>query len=74
MSKTLPRLGQLTTERLATLLHEELERESWGDVDPYWIQMVAEGDHTEDDDHHEQAEALAKVFDRVVARLKEELS
>jgi hypothetical protein len=68
------KINQLTTERLATLLHEELDRESWGDVDPYWIQMVAEGNHTEDDHHHEQAEALAKVLDRVVARLKEDLS
>jgi hypothetical protein len=74
MSKALPRLWQLTTERLATLLSEELEREKWGDVDPYWIQMVAEGNYTEDDDHHDQAEALTKVLDRVVARLKEELS
>ena len=68
------KLWQLTTERLATLLHEELERESWGDVDPYWIQMVAEGSYTEEDSHHDQAEALAKVLDRVVKRLKEELS
>ena len=68
------KLWQLTTERLATLLHEELERESWGDVDPYWIQMVADGNYTEEDDHHDQAEALAKVLDRVVKRLKEELS
>lgn len=68
------KLWQLTTERLATLLYEELAREGWGDVDPHWIEMVAEGTHTEDDDHHEQAEALAKVLDRVVARLKEELA
>jgi len=65
------KLWQLTTERLATLLHEELERDGWGAVDPYWIQMVAEGNYTEDDDHHDQAEALGKV---VVARLKEEFS
>ena len=68
------KLWQLTTERLATLLYEELERDGWGDVDPYWIQMVAEGNYTEDDDHHDQAEALGKVLDRVVARLKEELA
>jgi hypothetical protein len=36
--------------------------------------MVAEGDYSEDDDHHDQAEALGKALDRVVARLKEELA
>lgn len=66
------KLWQLTTERLATLLSEELEADGWGDIDPWWIKMVAEGDHTEDDDHHEQAEALAKVLDRVVKRIKED--
>ena len=66
------KIWQLTTERLATLLHEELERDGWGHVDPYWIQMVAEGGYTADDDHHDQAEALGKVLDRVVARLKED--
>ena len=68
------KIWQLTTERLATLLHEELDREGWGAVDPRWIEMVADGTHTEDDDHYEQAEALGKVLDRVVARLKEELA
>ena len=68
------KLWQLTTERLATLLHEELEREGWGHVDPHWVGMVADGNYTEDDDHHDQAEALGKVLDRVVARLKEELA
>ena len=68
------KLWQLTTERLATLLHEELERDGWGNVDPRWIQMVADGSYTEDDDHHDQAEALGKALDRVVARLIEELA
>jgi hypothetical protein len=68
------KVAHLTTERLATLLFEELDRDDWGDVDPYWIKMVAEGDYDEDDDHHDQAEALGKVLDRVVTRLKEELA
>lgn len=62
----------LTTERLATLLHEELAAEGWGMIDPYWIRMVADGAHLEGDADHEEAESLAKVLDRVVARLKEE--
>ena len=68
------KIWQLTTERLATFLHEELDRDRWGHVDPYWIQMVGEGGYLPDDDHHDQAEALGKVLDRVVARLKEELA
>ena len=67
------KLWQFTTERLATLLHEELLREGCGNVDPYWIQMVAEGGYTEEYDHHDQAEALGKVLDRVVTRIKEEV-
>lgn len=70
--------AKLTTRGLAALLYEELDRDKWGDVDPFWIAMVADGKHeetgedAEDDDHHEQAVALGKVFDRVAARLKEE--
>ena len=63
-------LRWLTTERLATLLSEEIDRDKWGDVDPAWIQMVAEGNYSEDDDGHDQAEALGKVLDRVIERLK----
>ncbi len=37
-----------------------------------WIQMVAEGNYTEEDDGYYDAEALGKVLDRVIARLKEE--
>lgn len=70
MNKT----AHLTTERLAMLLHEELDRDGWGAVDPYWIKMVAEGGYIADDDHHDQAEALGKVLDRVVARLKEDFA
>lgn len=54
----------LTTERLATIIIEELDRDDWGDVDTEWIRMVAYGDYTEDDDHHDDAEALGKVLDR----------
>lgn len=63
-------LKQLTTERLAQILSEELEADGWGDIDPYWVQMVGDGDYDEDNDHHDDAEALGKVLDRVVARLK----
>lgn len=63
---------QLTTERLATLLVEELDRDSWGDIEVTWLEMVAAGNYTDEDAGHDQAEALRTVLDRVVQRLKEE--
>lgn len=62
----------LTSEHLATLLFQELEKDGWGDIDSHWFKLVAEGNHTEEGDHHDQAEALSEVLDRVVQRLKEE--
>lgn len=67
-------LRWLTTERLATILVEELDRDNWGHIDPTWLRMVAEGNYTPDDDHHDQAEALGKVLDRVRNRIKEEFA
>lgn len=62
---------------LARLLHEEFDKESWGDIDPYWVEMVANGlDEPEDPDDCdpdavEEAKNLKKVLDRVVSRLDE---
>lgn len=67
-------IKQLTTERFATILVEELDRDGWGVIDPEWLHMVADGDYTEDDDGHDQAEALGKVLDRVRDRIKAEFS
>ena len=33
---------QQKIQRLAKLLSEELERDSWGVVDPFWLKLVAE--------------------------------
>ena len=62
----------MTAKQLAILLYEELERNSWGDIDPYWIQCIAQGvDMT--DDCYESAvidlrEVLTRVADRIVAQ------
>lgn len=62
---------------LARLLHEEFDKESWGDIDPVWVGMVADGlDEPEDPDDCdpdavEEARSLKKVLDRVVSRLDE---
>lgn len=62
----------ITAGQLAQLLGEELARDGWGDIDPYWIERVGQVDEEdEDSDHHEQVEALRDVFERVVARLSE---
>lgn len=66
-------VGQLTTERLATILGEELASDGWGTIDPTLIEMVGTGNYTQDDAGYYEAESLGKVLDRVVARLKAEL-
>jgi hypothetical protein len=64
-------MAKITAKRLALLLAEELERDSWGDIDPYLFREVAEDDPdrpatTDPDD----AKALAEVLERVTTRLE----
>ncbi len=62
----------ITAAQLARLLHEELDRDDWGDVEPYWIKLAGEPDPEdpeEDADHREQAQALREVFTRVAKKL-----
>lgn len=65
-------IQHLTTERLAEIIIEELDRDDWGDVDTEWIRMVAQGCYDEDDAGHDDAEAMKSVLDRVVERIKED--
>lgn len=60
---------RVTTRKLAKLLSEELERDYWGDIDPFLFKMVAQGIDTEDD-NAEDAKALKHVLDRVVEKIK----
>lgn len=54
---------------LAKLLAEELERDQWGDIDPYLFRMIADG-HAPTSGHDDvQGAALARVLERVAARL-----
>lgn len=59
----------MTTEELARVLYEELERDQWGDIDPYWLKMIATGADSEDEDDASDVASLRAVLDRVVARL-----
>jgi uncharacterized protein YgfB (UPF0149 family) len=59
---------KVTAQSLARLLDEELERDSWGDVEPFLLKMVANGIDA-DDDNAEDARALEEVLERIVARL-----
>lgn len=67
---------ELTTRNLARLMSEELEKESWGDIDPYLLEVIAnEADKAEDEvGSNDAAEAseLQRVLDRVIERLKSE--
>ena len=67
---------ELTTRNLARLMSEELEKESWGDIDPYLFEVIAnEADKAEDEvGSNDAAEAseLQRVLDRVIERLKSE--
>lgn len=64
----------ITAEDLARMLHEEFERDSWGNVDPYLFEAVAGSvaDPTlldpQECDHAEGTIALREMLRRVVAR------
>lgn len=57
----------LTVERLAKLLSDSFEEDSWGDIDPYLFKEVVEP--IEDSDHAEDAQGLREVLQRVVDAL-----
>lgn len=57
----------ITAKQLARIMFEELEREDWGDIDPYWFKWVAEPQDGEPD--YIEVGELAAVLERVVSRL-----
>lgn len=61
----------ITASMLAAILHEELEADQWGDIDPFWIKMASEGKLDSDEANYVQAKALVEVFERVAERLNE---
>lgn len=66
-----------STQRLAAILFEELEKDGWGDIDPTLFGLVADGyPHGEDcdeDDRDEDletdAQGLEVILERVVKRI-----
>lgn len=63
---------KISAEQLAFLLYEELDRDQWGDVDPYLFKhIVLRRDlDPEPDDNDADAAALRQVLTRVVDRLE----
>lgn len=61
----------MTAKKLAALLHEELDSEAWGDLDPELFLIIAtEGDgYSPDDPTLMEAKSLEAVLDRCLARL-----
>jgi len=60
----------LTAMMLAKILHEEFDKDDWGDIDPSHFGAIAQGiDH--DDDNADEHVALEIVLKRVAKRLDE---
>lgn len=63
-------MRRVTAERLARLMAEELARDCWGDIDPHWFKMVADGSAHDPYNHcRESASELGQVLGRVAERL-----
>ena len=59
--------------QFAKVLYEELDRDSWGDIDSYWIKGLDDfPDPNDPDDNDENVEALREVFQRIFLRLKQD--
>ncbi len=68
MPKQTKPFPKLTGKALRKIISEELEKDHWGDIDPYWFQ-----DMDSDEDSFEDADDLHKLIDVVVERVKKEL-
>lgn len=62
----------MTKEDLARILHEEFERDSWGDLSPELFRHVSEETDPDDldDDDQRDVEAIAELLERVVERIQ----
>lgn len=58
----------LTAKALAQALHHELEADGWGDIDPWWIKEIADGDDPEHDEQ-EEIRALYVAFAKAAQKL-----
>jgi hypothetical protein len=57
--------------RLAGLISEELERDSWGTIDPLWFKAIANGENP-DDYNDEDAVAICDL-DGLLVRVEHKL-
>lgn len=60
----------MDAEMLARILHEELEKDGWGDIDPYLFKEVSESGGAKAQ-MSEDAYALEDVLARVCRRIEE---
>lgn len=58
----------MNAQQLASILDEELERDGWGEIDPYLIKTVAEGIDDEDDNASD-VHAIEQVLERAALRV-----
>jgi len=60
---------------LAAAIYKELEKDGWGEIDPYWFKMIAEGDLEnieDDDDEAYYAKELGQILDRAFTKFLNE--
>lgn len=63
----------ITSKKFAKAMHDALEKDGWGDIDPIWFQIIAEdaeGGYDEDDIY--TAWCLENVISEVIDKLKTE--
>lgn len=60
----------MNAKRLAQILDEEFQRDSWGDLDPWLFKIVA-GSQDAEEEEEENANALREVMERVASRINE---
>lgn len=64
----------LTAQTLAQLLHEELSRDGWGDIDPDHFESIARSLPDSELGEPEHVESLRQVLQRVADRLNQQLA
>lgn len=58
----------------AKILSEEFDKDGWGDIDPYLFKELAEGAPNPNSDCYDELVALEAVLERVLMRVRSELS
>ena len=55
--------------KFAALLYEELDKEAWGLIDPYWLKVGSDPSITEDEEDLTNGIALIGPIQRALAKL-----